>query len=100
MSNAIRSYGYTSSYSRLTQRGDVQAKSQQPAEATQQAAKPPTAAGTAQPTGPSGLEPAEREMIGRYFPESPSMSMRLYGPNSQSRTVNPGALGTRLDLQG
>ena len=52
------------------------------------------------PLGASGLDLVEQEVISHYFPDSPNMSMRLYGPNSLERTVNPGAVGTHLDMRG
>lgn len=55
-----------------------------------------TAAGSAQ----SGLSAEEQQMIDRYFPPSEAMALRLYGPGHGARTLNPGSLGSRLDLQG
>lgn len=106
MSNIIQPYGYAQAYDRLPQRSDAQQPKPQTSVAAQ--AAPQTAeaqtsepSGTATPpSGAGGLEPAEQEMINHYFPTSRAMSMRLYGPNGQSHTVNPGALGTRMDLQG
>lgn len=46
------------------------------------------------------LSQDEQQMIDRYFPASESMSMRIYGPGQASRTLNPGKLGGRLDIQG
>ena len=47
----------------------------------------------------SELSEAESQMIDRYFPASEAMSLRLYGPGSQARTMNA-SVGTRLDIQG
>lgn len=49
---------------------------------------------------PDALSASEQQQIQRQFPESPALSMRLYGPQAGAHTVAPGALGTRLDLQG
>lgn len=47
-----------------------------------------------------GLSSAEQHMIDRYFPESPAMAMRLYGPGRQAQTVRPAGIGSMLDLRG
>ncbi|GIV59766.1 MAG: hypothetical protein KatS3mg043_0855 [Rhodothermaceae bacterium] len=39
-------------------------------------------------------------MIDREFPPRPTLTLRLYGPGQQGQTVNPAALGTRLDVRG
>ena len=39
-------------------------------------------------------------MIERYFPPSPTLSLRLYGRSQSIETLNPGAVGRRLDLRG
>ncbi len=49
---------------------------------------------------PAALSAAEEQSIRGQFPQSPALSMKLYGPQARPHTVNPGALGTRLDLQG
>lgn len=54
----------------------------------------------AQPAAPASLSPAEAQHIQQQFPPSPALSMRLYGPQAAAQTVTPGALGSRLDLQG
>lgn len=46
------------------------------------------------------LSTAERRMILRAFPENPDLSLRLYGPNRDAQTINPGAVGNQLDVQG
>jgi hypothetical protein len=46
------------------------------------------------------LSAAEQQMIDRYFPPSEAMALRLYGPGKSTRTLNPGSLGSRLDLHG
>jgi hypothetical protein len=48
----------------------------------------------------SDLSVDERTMIDRYFPASPEMSMRIYGPGRQTTSVNPTAIGGRLDMRG
>ncbi|MEM1042277.1 MAG: hypothetical protein AAGI91_06555 [Bacteroidota bacterium] len=60
------------------------------------ATEAPPAAGTPARTG--GLSIAEQQMIDRYFPPRPEMTLRLYGPGREAQTVSPGALGGRLDL--
>jgi hypothetical protein len=39
-------------------------------------------------------------MINQYFPPSEQMTLRLYGPGLKSETLNPNAVGQRLDLRG
>lgn len=58
------------------------------------AASPSTAAGQ------EGLSPVEQQMIERYFPASESMTLRLYGANRNTQTINPGAVGGHLDVRG
>lgn len=56
--------------------------------------------GTA-PSDPAGeLTTAEQRMILRQFPEDPDLALRLYGPNRDEQTLNPGAVGKQLDVQG
>lgn len=73
--------------------------------------KPAQARSAAEPSAPSqaaapakaaapGLSAEEQQMIDRYFPETPSLSMRLYGPGRTAQTLQPNALGSRLDLRG
>ena len=50
--------------------------------------------------GPEALTAQEQQMIDQTFPEKPELSMRLYGRSRGTQTVNPGALGSRLDVQG
>ena len=55
------------------------------------------------PKGPSlgaDLSEDESRMINNYFPESEQMKLRLYSPNRQAETVNPNAVGRRLDVRG
>ncbi len=54
----------------------------------------------AQPPAQAGLSATEEQRIQQQFPPSPTLSMRLYGPQAHAQTVTPGALGGRLDLQG
>lgn len=42
----------------------------------------------------------ERQMIEKTFPEKPELSMRLYGRSRGTQTVNPDAVGSRLDVRG
>lgn len=66
---------------------------------------PPQATRTASATGvapqaASPLSTDEQQMIQQYFPESPQLALRLYGPNRTTRTLQPDALGSRLDVRG
>ncbi len=47
-----------------------------------------------------GLTPAEQQLIYRYFPESPSLELRLYKPDMSTNKVDPGSVGSRVDLRG
>lgn len=51
-------------------------------------------------TAPPDLSPAETRMIARFFPPSPVLHLRLYGPGQTSQELNPSALGNRLDVRG
>lgn len=42
----------------------------------------------------------ESSMIERYFPASEEMSLRIYGPGSGPKNLNPQAVGGRLDMRG
>lgn len=64
--------------------------------ATRNAAK---ATATQSTTG-GDLSAQEQQMIERNFPEKPELSMRLYGRSRGTQTVNPSAVGSRLDVQG
>lgn len=59
-----------------------------------------SSAGAVRRSVTTGLTPAEQQMIDRYFPESPVMAMRLYGPGRQAQTVRPTGVGSMLDLRG
>ncbi len=54
----------------------------------------PTAAGSER------LTKVEQQMIERYFPKTEAMTLRLYGINGSTETVNPGAVGGHLDVRG
>ena len=47
-----------------------------------------------------GLSLDEQQMIYRYFPESPSLALRLYKPDMSTNKVDPGSVGSRVDLRG
>ena len=47
-----------------------------------------------------GLTPDEQQLIYRYFPESPSLNMRLYKPDMSTNKVDPGSVGSRVDIRG
>lgn len=69
-----------------------------PSGAAEAAAPPPAEA--APLSEARDLSAPERQMIARQFPESPALSMRLYGPGRAAQTVRPDAVGGRLDVQG
>ncbi len=50
------------------------------------------------PAKPIAAQEAQR--IQGAFPESPVMSMRLYGRGTQTQTISPGSVGGHLDLRG
>lgn len=56
--------------------------------------------GSSPPGDAAELTTAEQRMILREFPEDPDLSLRLYGPNRDAQTINPGAIGNQLDVQG
>ncbi|NNF59049.1 MAG: hypothetical protein HKN04_12515 [Rhodothermaceae bacterium] len=68
-----------------------------PAEAKPSAEAKSTASAS-EPAQPSDLSVDEQQMIDRYFPPKPEMTLRLYGPGREAQTVSPNALGGRLDL--
>lgn len=47
-----------------------------------------------------GLTADEQQLIYRYFPESPSLELRLYKPDMSTNKVDPGSVGSRVDLRG
>ena len=47
-----------------------------------------------------GLSVDEQQMIYRYFPESPRLELRLYKPDLSTDKVDPGSIGSRVDLRG
>lgn len=58
-------------------------------------------ASQARPATPlKGLSQAEQQMIYRYFPEAPGMELRLYKPDLSTNKVDPGSVGSRVDLRG
>lgn len=46
------------------------------------------------------LTAQEQRVIEKQFPEAPELSMRLYGQSRGTETINPGAVGGRLDVTG
>ncbi len=56
--------------------------------------------GTNQPGQLDGLSADEQQLIYRYFPESPSLELRLYKPDMSTNKVDPGSVGSRVDLRG
>ena len=62
---------------------------------------PQHAAGIARHTGKlEGLSNEEQQMIYRYFPESPSLDLRLYKQDRSPDKVDPGSVGSRVDVRG
>lgn len=99
MTHGINTYyqGRFNAASSIQPRTNVRSTAETPV--SQQAA-PARAAHTAGVTVRADLSAAEQQMIDRYFPPSETMSLRLYSPGQGARTLNPGRLGSRLDLQG
>lgn len=63
----------------------------------------PSAASAGLKEGPQpleGLTPDEQQLIYRYFPESPSLQLRLYKPDMSADKVDPGSVGSRVDIRG
>ncbi len=96
MINSINPYGPVNPYLRATQTSD--AKPAQAASPTSPTAAGRPAAETSRQTGV--LSAAEQNMIDRYFPASPAMTLRLYGPIRSAQPPQAGAVGSRLDLVG
>ena len=96
MSNRINPYHNSLIHSLrpAPQRSEAPARE---AESPQQAAK---AAAPPAPSAADGLSTVEQQMIDRYFPASETLSMRLYGANRGAETINPGAVGSHLDVRG
>ncbi len=98
MSNRILSFLPPSIQPYLRTKAPREPRSTPPVEVPAPPAKVPTRESTAPVPGPP-LSPEEHRMIAREFPQRPELSLRLYGPGSDSRTVTPKALGGRLDLR-
>lgn len=60
----------------------------------------PTASSAPTKAAEGDLTAQEQQMIDQHFPEKPELAMRLYGPGRNTQTVNPGAVGSRLDVRG
>ena len=75
------------------------ARESAPAQKAPEAPKPASARKTASAVPGPPLSPEEQQMIAREFPPRPDLSLRLYGPGSDRRTMTPRALGSRLDLR-
>lgn len=46
------------------------------------------------------LSVEEQQMIKENFPDDPELSMRLYGRSRDAQAMNPGAVGSNLDVTG
>ncbi len=67
---------------------------------TPPAPQTPSEPPAAQHARPEGVTQEEWTWIQRHFPPSEKMMFRLYGPNRTLQTLQPGGLGTRLDVKG
>ncbi len=85
-------------YQRLQRTTAPQAPRAPEANPTPQQAAPAAPANAAQST--AKLTAAEQHMIDSYFPASPKLTLRLYGPAQQAASASPATLGSRLDLRG
>ena len=96
MNNRINPYrnNLIQPFRQPAQRSEVPARE---AASLREASVPAAAAKT---TGPQQLSQNEQQMIERYFPKSEAMTLRLYGINRSTETLNPGALGGHLDIRG
>ena len=52
------------------------------------------------PAALPGLSADEQQMIYRYFPESPSLELRLYKQDMSTNRVTPRSVGSRVDIRG
>ena len=96
MNNRINPYhnSLIHAFRQTTQRSEAPAREAE--------TKPQAAPAVALPaaSGGEGLSPVEQQMIDRYFPTSETITMRLYGANRSAETINPGAVGSHLDVRG
>ena len=102
MSNRINPYSNALSRYQQVPRpdaGQAGAEQVQRSQAPTAASRPEAVAPAAQTTA-QDLSRAEQQLINRYFPASEAMTLRVYGANRNAQTINPGALGSRLDLKG
>lgn len=102
MSNDIGSFHPSNfnPYQRVGRNTQVPAQPSTGAEDAQKADEAHTPTNSDASTEAQSLSAAEREMIERKFPSNPDLSMRLYGPNRDTQTVNPSVLGNNLDMRG
>ncbi len=100
MNNRINPYqnSLIQTFRQTTQRSEAPARQA----ATKPQAAPQAATTAVRPaaSGHEGLNSVEKQMIDRYFPTSETITMRLYGANRSAETINPGAVGSHLDVQG
>lgn len=98
MSNRINPYqtSHLSLYQRVASQDAVRTPAGEAARRPEVSSPAP-----AQPSADArGLTATEQQAIDRYFPASEKMTLRVYGADRQSQAINPGALGTRLDISG
>ena len=70
------------------------------AEAVRETKAPVASAATAKAARSGQLSQVEQQMIERYFPKTEAMTLRLYGINRSTETINPGAVGGHLAIRG
>ena len=100
MSNGIPSFDHNriNLYRQTQQNSEIQSRKSGPVE--HQAHKQQPVRQTQSPDHGKDLTEAEQLLIDQYFPPSPQMNLRLYGPGKSTKTINPNAVGSRLDLRG
>jgi hypothetical protein len=107
--NSIQSYGPAgrAAYTRSTSPSSDPARTpstpdSDAAPGTQQTSEAQQARETQSPSASADgdLTAQEQQMIENNFPERPELSMRLYGRSRGTETVNPGSVGSRLDVRG
>ncbi len=62
--------------------------------------KQPPESSKYQASQPEGVTQEEWRWIQRHFPPSEKLTLRLYGPNRTLQTLQPGTLGSQLDIKG
>lgn len=99
-SNALNAYRPSAQRNRNAQAQQAGAAQEAQKSSEVRSQKAVAAKGALESSKVNGLTAGETQMINRYFPASETMSLRLYGANRSTQTLNPGAVGTRLDISG